>query len=122
MQECSDQMGEPALNLVSCEDVDWFNPKSYDRECLPLMSTSVCLSPGLHSTSRAIPVHRVWDAQSKSVGPYIAPHTSITEIDLSLDLLWPAGVDSGKDVLGGQGWVSVTTFVSSQSRSWHNLR
>ena len=49
-------------------------------------------------------MHGVWDAQSKFVGPYIAPHTNITEIVLGLDLLWRAGVDPGKVVLG-QGWV-----------------
>ncbi|KAJ5501720.1 Glycoside hydrolase superfamily [Penicillium expansum] len=40
---------------------------------------------------------------SRYVGPYIAPHTNITEIDLALDLLWRAGVDSNKVVMG-QGW------------------
>ncbi|KAI1080829.1 glycoside hydrolase [Whalleya microplaca] len=59
-------------------NIDWFNLMSYD-------------------------LHGVWDAQSKSLGPYIAPHTNITEIDLGLDLLWRAGVDSSKVVLG-QGW------------------
>ena len=58
--------------------VDWFNIMAYD-------------------------LHGVWDAQSKFLGPYIAPHTNITEIDLALDLLWRAGVDSNKVVLG-QGW------------------
>ena len=48
-------------------------------------------------------MHGVWDAASKYVGPYIAPHTNITEIDAALDLLWRAGVSSSKVVLG-QGW------------------
>jgi chitinase len=52
----------------------------------------------------SVPVHGIWDAQSKAIGPYIAPHTNITEIDLGLDLLWRAGVDS-KNVVLGQGWV-----------------
>ncbi|KAH5753411.1 hypothetical protein HBI88_215530 [Parastagonospora nodorum] len=59
-------------------NVDWFNLMSYD-------------------------LHGIWDAQSKAIGPYIAPHTNITEIDLGLDLLWRAGVDP-KNVVLGQGW------------------
>lgn len=50
-------------------------------------------------------LHGTWDADSQFVGPYIAPHTNLTEIDLGLGLLWRAGVDSSKVVLG-QGWVS----------------
>ena len=53
-------------------------------------------------------VHGVWDAESKNIGPYIAPHTNITEIDLGLDLLWRAGITPAKVVLG-QGWVSQTS-------------
>ncbi|KAH7077186.1 class 5 chitinase 1 [Paraphoma chrysanthemicola] len=60
------------------ESVSWFNLMAYD-------------------------LHGTWDAQSKFVGPYIAPHTNITEIDLALDLLWRAGVSSDKIVMG-QGW------------------
>ena len=60
------------------DSVNWFNLMAYD-------------------------LHGVWDAQSKFLGPYIAPHTNITEIDLALDLLWRAGVDSNKVVMG-QGW------------------
>jgi hypothetical protein len=51
-------------------------------------------------------VHGTWDAQSQFVGPYIAPHTNVTEIDLGLDLLWRAGVTPSKVVLG-LGWVSI---------------
>ncbi|GAB7348914.1 hypothetical protein MBLNU459_g7603t2 [Dothideomycetes sp. NU459] len=58
--------------------VDWFNFMAYD-------------------------LHGVWDKDSKYVGPYIAPHTNLTEINLGLDLLWRAGVDSSKVVLG-EGW------------------
>jgi chitinase len=47
----------------------------------------------------------VWDAQSKFLGPYIAPHTNVTEIDLGLDLLWRAGVEPAKVNLG-LAWVS----------------
>ena len=60
------------------KSVDWFNLMAYD-------------------------LHGIWDAQSKFVGPYIAPHTNITEIDLGLDLLWRSGVDPAKVVMG-QGW------------------
>jgi chitinase len=51
--------------------VDWFNLMAYD-------------------------LHGTWDATDKYVGPYIAPHTNLTEIDASLDLLWRAGVDPSK--------------------------
>ncbi|KAH9206557.1 hypothetical protein DL95DRAFT_375269 [Leptodontidium sp. 2 PMI_412] len=60
------------------EHVDWFNLMSYD-------------------------LHGTWDADSQFVGPYIAPHTNLTEIDLGLGLLWRAGVAASKVVLG-QGW------------------
>ena len=56
-------------------NIDWFNLMAYD-------------------------LHGVWDAESKYVGPYLATHTNLTEIDLGLDLLWRAGVDSSKVVLG----------------------
>ena len=46
----------------------------------------------------------MWDKQSKFVGPYIAPHTNLTEIDLGLDLLWRAGVQADKVTLG-MAWV-----------------
>lgn len=60
------------------KSVDWFNLMAYD-------------------------LHGIWDAESKFVGSYIAPHTNITEIDLGLDLLWRSGVDPAKVVMG-QGW------------------
>ncbi|KZF23992.1 glycoside hydrolase family 18 protein [Xylona heveae TC161] len=60
------------------KSLDWFNLMAYD-------------------------LHGVWDADSKFVGPYIAPHTNITEIDLALDLLWRAGVSPDKVVMG-EGW------------------
>ncbi|KAI8631443.1 family 18 glycosyl hydrolase [Xylariaceae sp. FL1651] len=59
-------------------NVDWFNFMAYD-------------------------LHGVWDAASQFVGPYIAPHTNITEIDMGMDLLWRAGVTPDKVVLG-TGW------------------
>lgn len=60
------------------DSLDWFNLMAYD-------------------------LHGTWDKASKFVGPYIAPHTNITEIDLGMDLLWRAGVHADKVVLG-QGW------------------
>ncbi|KAL2066089.1 hypothetical protein VTL71DRAFT_2160 [Oculimacula yallundae] len=64
------------FDLVGMQSsVDWFNLMSYD-------------------------LHGVWDAESKNIGPYIAPHTNITEIDLGLDLLWRAGITPDKVVLG----------------------
>ncbi|KAI1870410.1 uncharacterized protein JN550_005338 [Neoarthrinium moseri] len=58
--------------------IDWFSLMAYD-------------------------LHGTWDAQSKFVGPYLAPHTNVTEIDLGLDLLWRAGVKPEKVILG-MGW------------------
>jgi chitinase len=55
--------------------VDWFNIMSYD-------------------------LHGVWDAASKFIGPYLATHTNITEIDLGMELLWRAGVKPEKVTLG----------------------
>ena len=51
--------------------VDWFNLMAYD-------------------------LHGTWDSTDQFAGPYINPHTNLTEIDASLDLLWRAGVDPSK--------------------------
>ncbi|KAI0904346.1 hypothetical protein F4823DRAFT_634502 [Ustulina deusta] len=51
----------------------------------------------------AYDLHGTWDADSQFVGPYIAPHTNLSEIDQGLGLLWRASVESSKVVLG-QGW------------------
>ncbi|KAI2465893.1 hypothetical protein F4781DRAFT_424486 [Annulohypoxylon bovei var. microspora] len=59
-------------------NVNWFNFMAYD-------------------------LHGVWDAQSQFVGPYIAPHTNVSEIDLGMDLLWRAGLKPENVVLG-MGW------------------
>lgn len=59
-------------------NVDWFNFMTYD-------------------------LHGTWDAQSQFIGPYIAPHTNVSEIDAGLDLLWRAGVKPEKVVMG-LGW------------------
>ncbi|KAF2130205.1 glycoside hydrolase family 18 protein [Dothidotthia symphoricarpi CBS 119687] len=57
------------------DSVNWFNLMTYD-------------------------LHGVWDAASRWIGPKIASHTNITEINLALDLLWRAGVKPEKAVLG----------------------
>jgi chitinase len=58
--------------------IDWFNFMSYD-------------------------IHGVWDSTNKFTGPYIRPHTNLTEIEDGLSLLWRAGVHPSKVVLG-LGW------------------
>ncbi|KAI1105614.1 hypothetical protein F4804DRAFT_341082 [Jackrogersella minutella] len=67
------------FDLLGMEpSVDWFNFMSYD-------------------------IHGVWDSTNKFTGPYIRPHTNLTEIEDGLSLLWRAGVDPSKVVLG-LGW------------------
>ncbi|KAL8685655.1 MAG: hypothetical protein Q9218_007628, partial [Villophora microphyllina] len=69
------------FDLMGIQDhVDWFNLMAYD-------------------------LHGTWDAQSIFVGPYIAPHTNITEIDAGLDLVWRAGVTPAKVVMGEGYWL-----------------
>jgi chitinase len=58
--------------------LDWMNVMSYD-------------------------IHGVWDSGNKHTGPYVRPHTNLTEIEEGLDLLWRAGVEPSKVVLG-LGW------------------
>ncbi|KAF4772862.1 putative glycosyl hydrolase family 18 [Colletotrichum scovillei] len=70
-------------------DVDWFNFMAYD-------------------------LHGTWDAASKFVGPYLAPHTNVTEIDMGLDLLWRAGVKPAKVILG-LGWYGRSFTLSDPS-------
>ena len=76
------------------KSVDWFNLMAYD-------------------------LHGIWDAKSKFVGPYIAPHTNVTEIDLGLDLLWRSGVDPAKVVMG-QGWYGRSFTLKDPSCSKPN--
>ncbi|GIJ83219.1 hypothetical protein Asppvi_001739 [Aspergillus pseudoviridinutans] len=45
-------------------------------------------------------IHGVWDASNKFTGPYVRPHTNLTEIKQGLDLLWrnkinPSAVNMG---------------------------
>lgn len=58
--------------------VDWMNMMSYD-------------------------IHGVWDAGNRHTGPFLRPHANLTEIEDGLDLLWRAGVEPEKVVLG-LGW------------------
>jgi GH18 family chitinase len=58
--------------------LDWFNFMSYD-------------------------IHGVWDGQNQFTGPYVRPHTNLTEIDEGLDLLWRNSIDPSKVTLG-LGW------------------
>ena len=55
--------------------VDWFNVMTYD-------------------------IHGVWDSSDRYTGPYVRPHTNLTEIDEGLSLLWRAGVSAADVVLG----------------------
>ncbi|KAL2812544.1 glycoside hydrolase superfamily [Aspergillus cavernicola] len=48
-------------------------------------------------------IHGVWDAENKHTGPYVRPHTNITEIKQGLDLLWRNDVDPAQ-VNFGLGW------------------
>jgi chitinase len=68
------------------ESVNWFNLMTYD-------------------------LHGVWDAASKYIGPKVASHTNITEINLGLDLLWRAGVKPNKVVLGKGCRYHCTAFI-----------
>ncbi|KAF9889730.1 hypothetical protein FE257_007036 [Aspergillus nanangensis] len=55
--------------------VDWLNVMTYD-------------------------IHGVWDGENKFTGPYVRPHTNLTEIEEGLDLLWRSNVSPSKVVLG----------------------
>ncbi|KAL2821415.1 glycosyl hydrolases family 18-domain-containing protein [Aspergillus cavernicola] len=48
-------------------------------------------------------IHGVWDSSNKHTGPYVRPHTNITEIKQGLDLLWRNDVDPSLVNLG-LGW------------------
>jgi chitinase len=64
------------FDIVSIEKtIDWFNLMSYD-------------------------LHGTWDSTDKFIGPYIAAHTNLTEIDIALSLLWRNNINPGNVVLG----------------------
>jgi GH18 family chitinase len=69
--------------------LDWFNMMSYD-------------------------IHGVWDSASVWAGPYVRPHTNLTEIDAGLQLLWRVNVDPAKVVLG-LGWYGRSFTLSDPS-------
>jgi GH18 family chitinase len=68
-------------------NLDWFNFMSYD-------------------------IHGVWDSTDKFSGPYIRPHTNLTEIELGLDLLWRNYVSPGSVTLG-LGWYGRSFTLSN---------
>ncbi len=74
--------------------LDWFNMMSYD-------------------------IHGTWDSSSVWAGPYVRPHTNLTEIDEGLNLLWRVQVDPSKVVLG-LGWYgrSFTLANPSCNKPW----
>jgi chitinase len=74
--------------------VDWMNLMSYD-------------------------IHGVWDSGNKHTGPYLRPHTNLTEIEEGLDLLWRAGVDPAKVVLG-LGWYGRSFTLSNSGCNMPN--
>ena len=45
-------------------------------------------------------LHGTWDSTNKFLGPYIAAHTNLTEIDNALSLLWRNNINPGNVVLG----------------------
>ncbi|KAL8801880.1 MAG: hypothetical protein Q9182_004169 [Xanthomendoza sp. 2 TL-2023] len=45
-------------------------------------------------------MHGVWDSGIKSLGPYAYAHTNLTEINLSLELLWRNNIDPARVVMG----------------------
>ncbi|KAJ6079220.1 class V chitinase [Penicillium canescens] len=65
--------------------VDWFNFMSYD-------------------------IHGVWDATNQYTGPYIRPHTNLTEIKAGLDLLWMAGIKPSKVTIGLR-WIHLVPIL-----------
>ena len=45
-------------------------------------------------------LHGTWDSTNKFLGPYIAAHTNLTEIDSALSLLWRNNINPRNVVLG----------------------
>jgi chitinase len=76
------------------EYLDWFNFMSYD-------------------------IHGVWDSTNKFTGPFILPHTNLTEIKLGLDLMWRNGIDPGYVTLG-LGWYGRSFTLSDPTCSTPN--
>lgn len=57
------------------KSVDWFNIMSYD-------------------------LHGSWDLDNEFTGPWVNSHTNLTEIQMTLDLLWRNSIDPDKVVMG----------------------
>ncbi|KAJ5528068.1 glycoside hydrolase [Penicillium frequentans] len=89
--------------------VDWFN----------LMACVLRMVASKYHKANFYDLHGTWDATDIYVGPYIAPHTNLTEISVALDLLWRAGVTPGKIVLG-QGWYGRSFTLADPSCSTPN--
>jgi chitinase len=64
------------FDIKSLQDsVDWFNVMSYD-------------------------MHGTWDQNNTWVGPFLNPHTNLTEIKAALDLLWRNDIQPAKVTMG----------------------
>lgn len=55
--------------------VDWFNVMTYD-------------------------LHGTWDSTDPAIGPYVNAHTNLTEIDMTMDLLWRNNINPKQVVMG----------------------
>ncbi|KUJ13269.1 glycoside hydrolase [Mollisia scopiformis] len=59
-------------------------------------------------------IHGVWDSTNKFTGPYVRPHTNLTEIRQGLDLLWRNNVNPA-NVNMGLGWYGRSFTLSDPS-------
>ncbi len=83
------------FDLMGIQDhVDWFNVMAYN-------------------------LYKARDAISGVIGPHIAPHTSIIDIDAGFDLLWRAGVNPDKVVMG-ESWYGRSFTLKDPSCSEPN--
>ncbi|KAL5327258.1 hypothetical protein ACEPPN_004952 [Leptodophora sp. 'Broadleaf-Isolate-01'] len=97
-------------------DLDWEYPEADDRSgqsddyanlstFLGRTKSTLKATGGRDGLSITLPAsyydfHGTWDMGNKWVGPYLNPHTNLTEIEGGLDLLWRNGVKEDKVVLG----------------------
>ncbi|KAJ7677758.1 glycosyl hydrolases family 18-domain-containing protein, partial [Mycena polygramma] len=79
------------------ENVDWVNLMSYD-------------------------LHGTWDRNDTWIGPIVAAHTNLTEIDEALKLFWRAGVKASQITLGlgfyGRSFTLDTASCNSPGCIW----
>jgi len=54
----------------------------------------------------------VWDSTVKSLGPYAYAHTNLTEINLSLELLWRNNINPARVTMGLGFYGRSTTSTS----------